>query len=72
MTHQTELGAQMVARADADNLPADHELRERAEQFEFAAAGFFANEQTVSVRQFAGVWARARNAWSRYTGEPLL
>lgn len=72
MTHQTELGGQMVARAEADNLPADHELRERAEQFESAAAGFFASEQTVSVRQFAGAWARARKAWSRYRGEPLV
>ncbi|WP_110665162.1 hypothetical protein [Salinicola halophilus] len=72
MTPQTELGSQMVARADADDLSADHELRERAEQFENAAAGFFASEQTVNVRQFAGAWARARRAWSNYTGESLV
>ena len=72
MTQPTELGTQMVAGADADKLPEDHELRERAHQFDVAAAGFFAEEQTVTVRQFAGAWAPARRAWSNYTGEPLL
>ncbi|MCE3025751.1 hypothetical protein [Salinicola sp. DM10] len=72
MTPQTELGARMWERADTDGLPADHELRQRAQQFETAAAGFFADEQTVSVRQFAGAWARARRAWCEHTGETLV
>lgn len=68
----TELALQMVARADADNLPADHELRILAHQFEAATKGYFAEEQTITVRSFMGAWARARRAWCAYSGESLV
>ncbi|WP_447556405.1 hypothetical protein [Vreelandella sp. EE22] len=72
MNYQTSLGAKMAARADADGLGGDHALRNRADEFESAASGFYAEEQTVSAKCFIGAWARANNAWSEYTGEPLL
>lgn len=72
MSEQTTLAQQMLARADADGLPADHELRVKAVSFELAAQGFYAEQQTMDVRTFMGHWARARRCWSDYSGEPLL
>ena len=54
----------MRARADADSLPADHPLRVRADELDAADA--------ENPRQLLGRWARARWAWSDYTGEELL
>ena len=72
MNNDTQLAKKMLARADADSLPADHALRLKAAAFEQAAAGFFGEIQTVNAMQFMGHWARARRAWSDYSGEPLL
>lgn len=68
----TSLAKDMVARADADGLPADHDLRLKAQAFDEACAGFYATPQTRDVKNFVGHWARARRAWCDYTGEPLL
>ncbi|MGE6778284.1 hypothetical protein ACQKFL_11655 [Vreelandella titanicae] len=72
VTYQTTLGSKMAERAEADALAADHELRTLANEFESAAQGFFADEQTVSAKGFVGACFRARRAWSEYTGEPLI
>lgn len=72
MSEHTELSNRMIDRADLDNLPADHDLRLKAAQFDMAAAGFYAEAKTCSVEKFMGCWARARRAWSEYTGEPLI
>ncbi|WP_428419233.1 hypothetical protein [Methylibium sp.] len=66
------LPARMLARADADGLPADHPLRTTAAAFAAAIEGFYATVQTVPVSRFMGAWARARRAWCEYTGEALL
>lgn len=68
----TDLAEKMVARADADGLPPEHELRIKAAAFDTATAGFYGAEQTVSVAQFMGCWARARKTWCAYSGEPLI
>ena len=68
----TELGRKIVARADADGLPADHELRVKGAAFDKAAAGFYGEPQTYDAKAFFGHWARARKAWCDYTGDPLL
>jgi hypothetical protein len=68
----TGLSIQMRARADADGLPPDHDLRTKAVAFDEATRGFYAEPQTVPVAKFMGAWARARRAWCDYTGEPLL
>ena len=59
-----DLPTRMRARADADGLPADHPLRVRADELDAADA--------ENPRQLLGRWARARRAWSDYTGEDLL
>lgn len=68
----TELGRKITARADADGLPVDHDLRAKGAAFDQAAAGFYGEPQTCDVKAFFGHWARARRAWSDYTGEPLI
>jgi hypothetical protein len=72
MSEKTDLSLRMVARADTDNLPADHALRTLACDFTAAAKGFYSEPQTVNVAQFMRAWTRARRAWCLYTGEPLL
>lgn len=72
MSEHTELSSRMIDRADLDDLPSDHDLRTKAAQLDIATAGFFAEAQTCSVKKFMGCWARARRAWSDYTGEPLI
>lgn len=72
MTDGSSLDEKMIARADADNLPADHQLRTLAVTFKGAAVGFYSDPQTVTVKQFMGCWARARRAWCDYTGEALI
>ena len=69
---QTELSQKMIARADADGLPADHELRRLASEFDEATAGYWGEERTVTPKHFMGCWARARKAWSAYSGERLV
>jgi len=69
---ETDLADKMRARADADGLPEDHELRTKAQAFDEAVGGYYATEQTKTVQQFMGAWARARKAWCAYTGEALV
>lgn len=69
---QTDLGIKMVARADKDNLPADHVIRTTAQEFEEKAIGFWAEPQTCAAKSFLGAWARARKAWREYSGESIL
>jgi len=66
------LPERMIARADKDGLPPDHELRILAASFAAAVKGYFAEPQTCHVKAFFSRWARARSAWCRYTGEELL
>lgn len=68
----TELAEKMIARADTDHIPADHEMRTKASAFDQAAKGYYNSPQTVDVKAFVGCWERARKAWCAYTGEPLI
>ena len=65
----TELAKKMMARADADNLPDDHKLRELALAFEKAALSI---SDGGDIKRMLGCWARAKRCWSEYTGEPLI
>jgi len=47
-------------------------LRQRADQFEAAAKGFYAESQTVTPAHFLGCFARARRLYCDITGEPLI
>jgi len=67
----TTLAERMIARADQDGLPADHDLRVKAAEFEEGAIGFYSEPQTCSVQKFLGRWARARVVWCEYSGEEL-
>ena len=69
---QSDLGAVMRARADKDNLPADHLLRTLADRFDLDLNGYMAQEQTSTARQFLSSWARARRAWGAYSGDQLI
>jgi hypothetical protein len=57
--------------ADAGHERAD-DLREKADAFEQAANGFYAEEQTVGAKSFLGAFARARRLWCDCTGESLI
>lgn len=67
----TDLSDKMRALADRGHVRAD-ELREKAKAFDDAAAGFYAEPQTVDVKKFMGCWARARRLWCDVSGEPLV
>lgn len=54
---RTDLSEDFLAKADA---------------FEAATLGFYADPQTVSAPKFLGCFARARRAWCDATGEPLV
>lgn len=56
----------MMARADADGLPPDHEIRLSAQKLDEALTADF------NVARVVGSWARARKIWCEYTGEPLV
>lgn len=68
----TDLSERMIAKANAENLPADHPLRVLAAKFNEAAEGFYGTPQTKDVKQFLGAYARARRAWCDATGEALV
>ena len=72
MSDGTDLADKMRARAEADALPADHEMRTKAAAFDEAATGYHGQPQTKNVSQFMGAWARARKTWCDYTGEALV
>ncbi|MBF4433212.1 hypothetical protein ERJ77_01615 [Vibrio anguillarum] len=68
----TELADKMMQVAKRDCLPDDHDLVVKAKDFEQAALGYVSEPQTCSVRKFLGCWARAKKAYSQYTGADLL
>lgn len=68
----TDLAVAMLARADADGLADDHDMRIKAKAFDCAAKGFYGEPQTCDVKKFMGCWARARRCWCDYTGEALV
>ena len=68
----TDLAVAMLARANADGLPDNHDMRTRAVAFDEAAKGFFGEQQTCDLKKFLGCWARARRTWCDYTGEALV
>lgn len=65
----TELAKKMIARADADNLHQDHEMRVLAARFEFSATNL---DREDGAKKMLGCWARAKRCWINYTGEPLI
>ena len=67
----TELSDKMRRLADTGHASAE-ELRDRAAKFDEAAAGFYADPQTVPTPKFLGAWARARRAWCDASGESLI
>lgn len=72
MTESRDLPARMRERADADQLPADHELRTLADALDQALIDFFSAPRRITVRKVVAAWARARLVWCNLTGEPLL
>lgn len=67
----TNLSDRMRALASTrDDLPAD--WLERADAFDAATEGFYAEPQTVPVHKFMGAFARARRMWCDVTGEDLV
>ena len=61
------LAEKMVRRADKDGLPEGHELRVKAKELDAAITN-----PNFDARKMLGCWARARKAWTTYTGEPLI
>lgn len=59
-------------RALAADHPRAAELNEKADAFEEATRGFYADPPTVDVKRFLGCWARARRLWCDCTGEALI
>lgn len=70
MVTETELSAKM--RKLAETHLRGEELREKAEAFDIAANGYYADPQTCSAPKFLGCFARARKLWCELTGEPLV
>jgi hypothetical protein len=68
---RTDLSEKMHALADSGHTRAN-ELREKADAFDDATAGFYGVPQTVTVQRFVGCFARARRLWCDVTGEPLV
>lgn len=66
--NRTELSKKMLAIADRDNLPVDHEMRLRAKEFD-ESVNYYGDG---AAKKLLGAWVRARKAYCRYTGEPLL
>lgn len=62
---ETDLSKKMRATGDP-------ELVRLADDFDAKTEGFYAEPQTVDVRQFMGAWARARKAWCAHSGEALI
>jgi hypothetical protein len=69
---EANLSTKMLQRADEDALPAEHELRQAAQEFETACSNYFAEPQTCSVKRFLGVWARTNRLWGEYRKGPLI
>lgn len=71
MSERTALSIRMHKLADEGHERAA-ELREKADAFDSATWGFYAEPQTVPVNKFMGAFARARRLWCDITGEPLV
>jgi len=69
---RNDLAHRMLALANADRLPEEHELRTLAQTLEETVRGFYSEPQTHTVQQTLGAWARARKAWCAYTLESLV
>ena len=65
------LAKRMRAMAATDPANAA-DLEKHASALEAAALGVLTNPPTVSNKTFIATWARARAAWCRITGEPLI
>jgi hypothetical protein len=73
--NQPDLDKRMIQRADKDGLALDHALRVRARELNEALTNLLNGEpdpDMAKAKRALGCWARARRAWSEYTGEPLL
>lgn len=68
---RTALSERMHALAETGHERAV-ELREKADAFDSATAGFYSEPQTVGVAKFMGAFARARRLWCDITGESLV
>ncbi|MBF4302218.1 hypothetical protein EAY56_26365 [Vibrio anguillarum] len=68
----TDLADKMMQVAKRDRLPDDHDLVVKEKEFEQATIGYVSEPQTCSVRKLLGCWARAKKAYSQYTGTPIL
>lgn len=71
MSHKTPLVQRMRTLADSGHIRAA-DLRRHADLIDEAVSGLYGNPQTVSVKTFLGVWARASRCWSECSGEPLI
>lgn len=69
---QTDLSTRVLARCDADRLPADHVLRLRANDFNVASSAVIVEATLDASKKMLGAWARLRKEWSVYSGEPLM
>ena len=71
MSERTALSIRLHKLADEGHERAA-EMREKADAFDNATWGFFAEPQTVDVKKFMGCFARDRRLWCDLTGEPLV
>lgn len=72
MEPRDSLADRMRARADADGLPASHDVRTTADKMERAAEVAGREGGVDNVRAMLSAWVRARKAWNAYTGEPII
>jgi hypothetical protein len=72
MSKSNDLPEKMIAVADRDGLPENHDMRKRAALLSDATTKYFGDSDEVDVKQFMGHYARARRTWCDYTGEPLV
>ena len=66
-TMNAELPRRMIARADADGLPAEHAIRIAADHMTKVL-----DDPTVTIPVLIGTWAKTRKLWCAYSGEPLV
>ena len=71
MSDGATLVGRMRALADSGH-PRAEELREKADELQAKAEGFYGEPQTVPVKSFVGAWARAKRLMHDVTGEPLI
>lgn len=73
---KTELGQRVLARADEDCLPVNHELRSLVMKFEQASTDLYSPhgpaDPKAATKSMLGSWTRLKRAWSNYSGDPLI